>query len=310
MATILEARELAKDFRHPWTMRRVTALERLDLRVEAGELLGLIGHNGAGKTTTLKLVMGLLRPTRGTVLLDGRPLDAAARRSIGFLPEQPYFYDYLTVDETLALFARLYGLDTAARRERIAAVVHQLGLERKRHARLCTLSKGTLQRVGVAQAILGRPRLLILDEPMSGLDPGGRHQMRELIRQVCRAGTTVVFSSHVLPDAEALCDRVAILARGRLREVVTLGDAGDPTGWLLAVRRVTAETLASLQQMAAAPPAHDGDVWRIRLADPDAVRRALAAVQRDDGQVESLVPVRPSLEERFLAWVEGPRATD
>ena len=145
---------------------------------------------------------------------------------------------------------------------------------------------------------------------MSGLDPSGRHQMRELIRGVCRAGTTVVFSSHVLPDAEALCDRVGIIARGRLREVVSLHDAVDPTSYLMAVRRVTAATLANLQQMAAAPPAIEGDTWCIRLPDREAVRDALAAIQRDDGLVERLVPVRPSLEDRFLAWIGEAQPLD
>jgi ABC-2 type transport system ATP-binding protein len=309
MATILAADGIGKEYRHPWTLRQMVALERLDVAIEEGELFGLIGHNGAGKTTTLKLLVGLLRPTRGTVRFAGGPLDTAARAAIGFLPEQPYFYDTLTVEETLVLFARLYGLAARVRRARVARMLEELELGAKRGARLATLSKGTLQRVGIAQALLAEPRLLVLDEPMSGLDPTGRHRMRELIREVNRRGTTVIFSSHVLPDAEALCHRVAILARGRLRDVVAVHDA-DPVGWLMAVRQVTAETLASLQQMAAAPPAMEGDVWRVRLAGPDAVRRALAAVQRDDGLVESLVPLRPSLEERFLAHVPERQPLD
>lgn len=310
MSIILEAQGLGKDYRDPWTFRRITVLEQLDLQIPQGQLFGLIGHNGAGKTTTLKLIVGLLRPSRGAVRLYGRPLDTATRAAVGFLPEQPYFYDYLTVEETLIFFARLYGLRGARRRDRVAELLHELGLEHKRRAALRTLSKGTLQRVGIAQALLNRPRLLVLDEPMSGLDPAGRHRMRELIRAVCVEGTTVVFSSHVLPDAEALCDRVGILARGRLCDVVEVRGAADATAYLMAVRRVTTETLASLQQMASDPPAADGDTWRIRLPDPEAVRLAVDAVRRGDGMIESLTPVRPSLEERFLRFVAEGSSLD
>src|SRR5262245_34262102 len=181
MAHVLEIDGLTKRFRSNWTFRSVTALDGLTLTLEEGEIFGLVGHNGAGKTTTFKLLLGFLTPTAGRVLFRGRPLDTAARGAIGFLPEQPYFYDYLTVEEMLGFYASLYGLGGAERRRRVAAVIDEVRLGHKRRAALRTLSKGSLQRVGIAQAILNRPRLLILDEPMSGLDPAGRAEMRGLI---------------------------------------------------------------------------------------------------------------------------------
>lgn len=300
MAAILEAHGLTKHFRDHWTFRRIPVLEQLDLRLESGEIFGLIGPNGSGKTTTLKLILGLLRPTCGTLTFSGRPVDAAARAAIGFLPEHPYFYDYLTVEETLVFFARLYGLSGSERRERVPELMQRLRLTPKRRAPMRTLSKGTLQRVGIAQAIMNRPRLLILDEPMSGLDPAGRRHMRELIRAERAAGTTVVFSSHILPDAEAICDRVGILAQGRLRDIVELRGGADAMGYLMEVRRVSADTLAAIQQMATAPASNEGDSWQVRLPGPEAVRAAVEAVHAGRGVIESLTPMRPSLEERFF----------
>jgi ABC-2 type transport system ATP-binding protein len=309
MGTILEVKGLTKWVRDHWTYRRIMLLDGLDVSLAENEIFGLIGPNGAGKTTTLKLIVGLLRPSSGTVLFDGRPLDVAARAAIGFLPEQPYFYDYLSVEETLTFFARLYGLAAAERRDRVSALLRDLHLEPKRQAPMRTLSKGTLQRVGIAQAMLARPRLLILDEPMSGLDPAGRAHMRDLIRGLRGVGTTVVFSSHVLPDAETLCDRVGIIAGGRLREIVTLHEA-EPDGYLLSVRRMTAEALAALQRVATGPAAADGQTWRVRLPGRDAVRTAVDTVHGADGVIESLMPLRPSLEERFLAWVKPETRLD
>jgi ABC-2 type transport system ATP-binding protein len=303
MAILLEANRLTKNFRNQWTMRLFCALDGLDLALEPGEIFGLIGPNGAGKTTTFKLILGLLRPSSGSVTFQGEPLGPAARTSIGFLPEQPYFYDYLTVRETLDLYARLYGLDRAARRRRVEAVVEAVHLGHKIRAPLRTLSKGTLQRVGIAQAILNEPRLVILDEPMSGLDPAGRRQMRELILSLRGAGSTVIFSSHILPDAEMLCDRVGILTGGRMREIVGLHRGQDASMYVLTVRGVDGPTLEKLEKLARQQPVVEGESWNVRLAGPDSVGSALDIVRAASGLVESLVPVHPSLEERFLSHV-------
>jgi ABC-2 type transport system ATP-binding protein len=308
MTALLETRSLTKHFRSNWTMRRTIALAGLDLAVAQGEILGLIGPNGAGKTTTFKVVLGLLRATAGSVRFRGEPLTPAARAAIGFLPEQPYFYDYLTVDEMLTMYGRLYGLSGTTLRLRVTEIVEQVQLAHTLRVPLRSLSKGTLQRVGIAQAILNDPALLILDEPMSGLDPTGRHAMRELIRARQAAGTTVIFSSHILPDAEALCDRVAILTRGTLREVIDLRAGGAGSLYQLTVSDIGAETLAALERLAGSAPASNGTGWRLRLPGSAAVGPALDLVRAAAGTVESLVPVHPSLEERFLAHV-GHAAT-
>jgi ABC-2 type transport system ATP-binding protein len=311
MSALLEAKSLKKFFRHNWTMRRFCVLHELDLSVSEGEIFGLIGPNGAGKTTTFKLILGLLRPSSGTVVFRGSPLTAAARARIGFLPEHPYFYDYLTVYETLDLFARLYGIESGARRRRVNELIEQVNLGHKRSASLRSLSKGTLQRVGIAQAILNNPQLVILDEPMSGLDPAGRRHMRELVLSLRAAGSTVVFSSHILPDTEALCDRVGILTQGRLREVIELRASRGPMSWLMTIRDIDDATVAKVGQIVGDSPAKNGGgSWHVRLAREEIVGPVLDVVRQASGTVESLNPVHPSLEERFLHHVGDAAAID
>ncbi|HUI28278.1 MAG TPA: ABC transporter ATP-binding protein [Candidatus Kryptonia bacterium] len=303
MDAILQARGLTKYYRHQWNFRRICVLDRLDLQVNPGEIFGLIGPNGAGKTTTFKLIVGLLRPSAGEVTFCGAPLHAAARSAIGFLPEQPYFYDYLTVSETLDFYARLYGLPANTRRQRVAAVIERVQLAHKRDSALGTLSKGTLQRVGIAQAIMCEPRLVILDEPMSGLDPAGRRYMRELILSLQQNGATVIFSSHILPDAEALCSRVGILTQGRLREIVDLRGDTATTAYVLTVRSADADTVAVIERIGGRASPINGTQWQFLLPDSKAVSAALDAVRARNCAVESLTPAHPSLEERFLAQV-------
>jgi len=302
--------EVTKCYRHNWTLRTVHAIDALSLSMHRGEVYGLIGHNGAGKTTTFKLLVGLLRPTRGTLLWDGQRLDWNGQRAgIGFSPEQPYFYDYLTVGETLEFYGQLYGMSGGQRRERIKQLVDDFRIGHKLNAPMRTLSKGTLQRVAVAQAIMHRPRLAILDEPMSGLDPAGRKDMRQLIASLKDDGTTVLFSSHILSDAEALCDRVAILAAGRLREVVTVdADAVPPLSYTMVVAGALGETLEALGRIATEPPTGGPLRWNVRLRDQHAVRAALATLQGTDAAVEAVLPERPSLEQRFLHYVNGDGA--
>jgi ABC-2 type transport system ATP-binding protein len=292
--TMLEIHSLTKHFRHNWTMRRFVALDGLDLDVRQGEIFGLIGPNGAGKTTTFIV----------SVRFRGEPLTTAGRAAIGFLPEQPYFYDYLSVREMLTMYGQLYGLSGSALRQRVADVIEQVQLGHKQRAALRSLSKGTLQRVGIAQAILNTPQLLILDEPMSGLDPTGRHAMRELVRALHAAGTTVIFSSHILPDAETLCDRVGILFRGRIREVIDLRGSGTVAElYQLTVTGVGAATLTTLERLAGGALTQNDTGWRIRLTGSAAVGPALDVIRAAAGTVESLVPVHASLEERFLAHI-------
>jgi ABC-2 type transport system ATP-binding protein len=305
MRPLLELANVSKYFRHNWTYRRIRAVEDLSLAVNRGEIYGVIGHNGAGKTTTFKMLVGLLRPSSGRVLLDGKPLDGpAGRAALGFSPEQPYFYDYLTVRETLTYYGQLYGMSRGDRQKRMAELVERFHLGPKLDSPMRTLSKGNLQRVAVAQAILHRPRLALLDEPMSGLDPVGRKEMRDLITGLKTEGTTVLFSSHVLSDAEALCQRVAILAMGQLREVVDLSDEkAAPRAYRLTVLDPSEQALQTLSRLAMQPPTSEPPRWTVLLQDQGRVHEALAVLQAAGTSIEALVPVRPSLEERFLQYV-------
>ncbi len=308
---LLELIEVTKHFRSNWTLRPIRAVDGLSISVEEGQVYGLIGHNGAGKTTTFKILVGLLRPSSGTLFWDGERLDNHRQReALGFSPEQPYFYDYLTVRETLNFYGQLYGMSAGTRRLRLRQLAEQFRISHKLDAPMRSLSKGTLQRVAVAQAILHRPRLAILDEPLSGLDPVGRKDMRELILSLRHEGTTVLFSSHILNDAEALCDRVAILKEGRLAEAITLDKEAAPSAYTLVFTGAPSCSVDAVARMSTEPLAGGPDRWRVKLRDPQAVRAALAELQRTAACIEALLPERPSLEQRFLRVIGSERDAD
>src|SRR5829696_5233922 len=229
-----------------WRKRPRRALDRLTLEIATGEVFGFLGPNGAGKTTTLKLLMQLLFPTSGRLEILGRPAgDLEVRRRIRFLPEDPYFYDYLTAEELLTYFASLFGLSGPERRARVARLLDEAGIGGERRLALRKLSKGMIQRVGIAQALINDPEVVFLDEPMSGLDPLGRREMRVLVLRLRDRGCTVFFSSHILSDAEALCRRVAVVAGGRLAASGRLADilAFEVHGWELVVANVKPEII-------------------------------------------------------------------
>jgi ABC-2 type transport system ATP-binding protein len=217
----IEIDNLTKDYPFGFLhLKKKRSLEGLTMRVEPGEIFGFLGPNGAGKSTTIKLLIGLIFPTAGTARILGKPIsDVTMHHRIGYLPEQPYFYDYLTAAELLDYFARFHELPDAERRERVARMLKKVGLETAGKIQLRKYSKGMLQRVGLAQAILHDPQVVILDEPMSGLDPVGRREVRDIILELKRDGKTVMFSTHILPDAEMLCDRVGVIVGGKLRGV-------------------------------------------------------------------------------------------
>src|SRR5437868_7154115 len=210
MTAAIETQNLTKEYPYGFLhLRKKTSLEDLTMQVEDGEVFGFLGPNGAGKSTTIKLLMGIIFPTAGSAQILGRPVsDVAMHRDIGYLPEQPYFYDYLTAAEVLDYFARFHGISAAERNERVQKMLKKVGLETAGEIQLRKYSKGMLQRVGLAQAILHDPKLVILDEPMSGLDPVGRREVRDIILELKNAGKTILFSTHILSDAETLCDRV------------------------------------------------------------------------------------------------------
>jgi ABC-2 type transport system ATP-binding protein len=301
--------DLTKDFSVGfWRPRPYRALDRLSLSIEPGEVFGFLGPNGAGKTTTLKLLMQLIYPTCGRAEILGRPVgDVAVKRRIGYLPESPYFYDYLTAEELLHYFAGLAGYPRAERRKRVPALLDAVGIGGERRMQLRKFSKGMLQRVGIAQAILNDPEVVFLDEPMSGLDPLGRREVRNLILRLRDRGCTVFFSSHVLADAEALCSRVAILAAGRLVAAGAMADvqAFGPRGWELVVGNVTPETIerygSRVQRIT--PIAERRYALELPLEpDPDLLLRELVA---GGAHLVSLNPLRETLEDYFFEQVKS-----
>src|SRR5437762_3164265 len=250
MTAALSTFELTKDYAIGfWRKRPYRALDRLTLEIAPGEVFGFLGPNGAGKTTTLKLLMQLVFPTSGRAEILGRPLGALdVKRRLGYLPENPYFYDYLTAEELLAYFARLFGYRGAEIRGRVSRLLDEVGIGAERRLQLRKFSKGMLQRVGIAQALINDPELVIFDEPMSGLDPLGRRDVRSLILRLRDRGCTVFFSSPVLSDADAAFSRVAILAKGRLVASGRLTDMLElrARGWEMVVAGASEPLIASL----------------------------------------------------------------
>jgi ABC-2 type transport system ATP-binding protein len=310
----LATHDLTKDFLVGfWRKRPYRALDRLTLDVEAGEVFGFLGPNGAGKTTTLKLLMQLVYPTGGDGEILGRPLgDRSVKQRIGYLPENPYFYDYLTAEELLAYYASMFGIRGAERRVRAARLLDEVGIGAERRLQLRKFSKGMLQRVGIAQALINEPELVIFDEPMSGLDPLGRRDVRALILRLRDRGCTVFFSSHVLSDAEALCNRVAILAKGRL---VTAGRLTDMLalragGWELVVAGAGEPLIASLgARVRRAVRISEGRyLLELPLAPPP--EQLLAELTAAGAHLASLNPIRETLEDVFVESVTAPEVVN
>ncbi len=297
MSAVVELRGLRKSFRGHLGIGRTVAVDGLELAVRPGEIFGLLGPNGAGKTTTLKMMLALLRPDGGEVRLFGQPpQNVAARARLGFLPENPYFYDYLTPVEFLDLYGRLHGVPAVERKRRIESAMARVGLAGREGTALRKFSKGMIQRLGLAQAIQHDPELLILDEPMSGLDPIGRREVRDLILAQRAAGRTIFFSSHILQDAEILCDRVAIVFKGKLRAVGKLDDlvARDAKWIEVSVRGSVPAGLPGAQT-----PAPDGTTL-VRVDGVPSLTKLLAAVPAAGGDVVSVWPRRETLEDLFL----------
>jgi ABC-2 type transport system ATP-binding protein len=283
-----------------WGKRPKRALHPLDLTVGDGEILGFLGPNGAGKTTTLKMLMGLVFPTGGTARILGMELDDPRMKAqIGFLPEQPYFYDYLTARELLRYYGQLSGVDAKQLTGRVDAALERAGLRDAANLQLRKFSKGMLQRAGIAQAILHQPKVVFFDEPMSGLDPMGRREVRNLIEELKSEGKTVFFSTHILADAEALCDRVAIIHQGQLRGV---GAVEELTAGVRAqVEIVWAGASIPTAVQALGAQCHiAGDTVRAVIGETQQ-DAALDALRRERVRLISLTPVRVSLEDYFVA---------
>jgi ABC-2 type transport system ATP-binding protein len=307
MPPAIHTEQLTKDFIAGfWRTERRRALDGLTLDIGPGEVFGFLGANGAGKTTTLKLLLQLIFPTSGIARVLGRPAgDLSVRRRIGFLPEEPSFYDALTPEELLVYFGSLFGYASADRRVRATRCLDAVGVGAERRIALRRLSKGTVQRVGIAQAIVNDPEVVFLDEPMSALDPLGRRDVRALVLQLRDRGCTVFFSSHILPDAEAVCSRVGILANGRLLTAGRLSEilAGDVRGWELVVDGVTANALAPFATRATRVTRITDERHALALPATAAPEQVVAELAAGGVRVLSLTPVHPTLEEYFVERV-------
>jgi len=309
----IETFDLTKDYLLGfWRRRRHRALDHLSLRVETGEILGLLGPNGAGKTTTLRLLLRLTFPTSGTARILGKSIeDVSIHARVGYLPENPYFYDHLTAAEFLHYAAALFSLSGATRRRRVGELLERVGLSEVAEVPLRKFSKGMIQRVGIAQALINEPEVVILDEPMTGLDPLGRRAVRNLVLDLREEGKTVLFSTHILADAETLCDRVAILNRGRLlgcgelHQILRLGASATE----ILLETPPAELLSDLRPLTSAI-VRTGDRVRIEVPIEEDVPRVLAAVLQHRGKVVGLNPVKMSLEDYFMAQLGAPESSD
>jgi ABC-2 type transport system ATP-binding protein len=314
MRAVVHTERLTKDFFAGfWRPRPRRALDGLSLDVPAGAVFGLLGPNGAGKSTTLKLLVRLLRPTSGRAELLGRPAgDLAARRRIGFLPESPTFYDHLTAEELVGYFAGLFGYSGGLRRQKVASLLDRVGVADERRRPLRQLSKGTIQRVGLAQAIVNDPELVVLDEPMSGLDPLGRRDVRNLILEMAEQGRTVLMSSHILADAETLCSRVAILAKGRMvatGAIAELIEGGSGRAELVVSNLQPAVVEALGSRVGAVRRIGDGR-YSIEVAEGQRPEPLIAELAAAGGMLVSATPVRATLEDVFVRALAAETDSD
>ncbi|HEY2923411.1 MAG TPA: ABC transporter ATP-binding protein [Candidatus Eisenbacteria bacterium] len=304
---MLELTGVSKVYRDPMTLKPFTAVEEITFSLRRGEIFGLLGPNGAGKTTTIKMSLGLTRPTRGTIRIAGRePRDREARKRLGYLPENPCFYDHLTAREYMALVGSLFDIAPGTARRRADDLLARLGLGGDGLKPLRKFSKGMTQRLGLCQALLNDPDLLVLDEPMSGLDPIGRADVKQILREERARGATVLMSSHVLAETEALCDRVAILHRGRVLE---MGDVrslleSDVIEWEVTVDALPGPLAERLRSEGhRLDPA--GSRWAIRVEEAGALQAMLRALTNEGIFIRSVDPRRQSLEEHFVRAIQA-----
>ncbi len=308
---VIQTEMLTKVYASGWPgMPPVKGLDQLTLSVRKGEIFGFLGPNGSGKTTTIKILMGLMAPTSGQAALLGHPVgDVPVRGRIGFLPESPYFYDYLTAEEFLSFYGGLAGLSGTDLNVRVNNMLEMVGLTEARTRQLRKFSKGMLQRIGLAQALIHDPELVILDEPMSGLDPIGRKQVRDLILSLRDRGKTIFFSTHIIPDVEMICDRVGIVMKGRL---VACGRVDDlVSSSLTRIVEVVCEGVEPQEVPSITSMANKvikrGRQLLIVLPGSEHVEEVIACILREGGKIISVVPQKGSLEELFFSPESAPR---
>jgi ABC-2 type transport system ATP-binding protein len=308
MSYIIEIENLSKDYEVGfWKKKKVRALDDLNLKVESGQIFGFLGGNGAGKTTTIKILMRLLFPSSGAARILGKDIsDIKMHASIGYCPENPYFYDYLTARELMNYFGELFGFDSAHRKRKTDELLTKVGLDEKDwNKQLRKFSKGMLQRVGLAQSLINEPEIVFLDEPMSGLDPIGRREIRELIAELREKGTTVFMSTHILSDIEALCDRVAIMRKGKLAATGNLDElltqSGETQSFEINIKGVSAEILQnSLLNIIQATVSAKPNGANIEVLNENDIEKVLHEMKKVGGKLVSVQPVKQSLEELFV----------
>lgn len=303
---VITTKGLTKYFYTPFTLKRIPALTDLTLQIDPGEVFGYVGPNGAGKTTTFKLLLDFIRPSRGTCLLWGaNPGCIEVKSRVGFLPESPYFYAYLKVKEYLCFCGHLFGLSRKELGRAVDALLDQVGLSGHRDKLIKHLSKGLLQRLGLAQAMINDPELLILDEPMSGLDPLGRKEVRDTILHLKERGKTIIFSTHILSDVETVCDRVGILLNGRLKDCGPLARLLTPKirSVEVCVRDLPAETIRILKERGL-PLQQKGSEILVRVSEKEAAG-LLAALVDKGGILVSFVPQRETLEDIYVSEIQS-----
>jgi ABC-2 type transport system ATP-binding protein len=303
----IEIEHLSKEYPFGFlNLKKKRSLEDLSMEVQTGEVFGFLGPNGAGKSTTIKLLMRLIFPTSGTARILGKSIEnASMHQNIGYLPEQPYFYDYLTAAELLDYFARFHGFNAAERHDRVQRMLKKVGLDTAKKIQLRKYSKGMLQRAGLAQAILHDPQIVVLDEPMSGLDPLGRREVRDIILELKKEGRTVLFSTHILSDAEMLCDRVGVIVGGKLRGVGTPGEMVgiETSGMEILFALQTPEQKFPLLEKAT----KTGERYRVQLPECE-LYSALDQLQAAGARILSVAQLKPTLEEFFMNLVDTDRA--
>ena len=303
---VISVTRLSKVYRTGLRMKRVQALNDISLEVERGEIFGFLGPNGAGKTTLIKILMGLTEPTSGTALVFGRtPRDAAAKARLGFLPESPYFYDHLTAREFLSLAARLSAVPKSEAAGRVTGLLRLLRMERVADVQMRGFSRGMLQRMGITQALVADPELVVLDEPMGGLDPIGRKEFRDIIVDLRDRGKTVFFSTHILSDVEMICDRVGIVIEGRMVEAGRLSEilTGDVESIEVTVKGVTGKTQKILERVSQ-HTIKSGSELLLTVKSEEEVDKIMAICREVGGiRVVGIVPHRRTLEDYFMAHV-------
>lgn len=300
MHSLVEVSGVSQSFRVGFWMKRRQVLEEIHLSIPEGSIFGFLGANGAGKTTLIHLIVGLRTPSQGSVKVFGKEATSPeAKQRLGYLPERPYFYDHLSGEQLLYYFGSLSGMKRAEIRNRIPQVLKSVGMLDARKLELRRYSKGMLQRIGIAQALIHDPQFLVLDEPMSGLDPIGRKEIRELILKLASEGRTLFFSTHIIPDVEAICNRVALIKKGKILKVGSMdellysGEVQTEIIW----SGIKPEALSHLHEIQIQPQVATG--YRGMIQKKDAVNKILSQLIENGAQIQSVSPIRHSLEDLF-----------